>query len=280
MFIIVFSSFVSAVGMRYFILTNDFIPAGIEGISVMIGYVNGINIGYLTLIFNIPLLIAAWFFINKKYVLYTVLFIVVNSAFLLVSPYVNIEFNTEGKNILLDALFAGILLGFRTGLMLRIGGSSGGIDIIAAMLWKKFAHINFDKIMFVLNIIVLGAAFFVYGFSVYPVLLSVFYSFIHRFIVNIMLEGPKNALEFKIITDDPETLVPKIIKELKHGVTVVSVKGGYTSDDKKLLICVVNKREIARFKKIIRQHKNTFAYISNVSDIVGNFRRGRWEIPK
>lgn len=274
------TGFISAFGINYFILSNNFIPLGINGIAVMANSLFGTNVAVVSLAFNIPLLITSFFFINKKFVFYTLLFILVNAIFLFVLAEVNIVFNTEGKNVLLDAVFAGVLLGLRTGILVRIGGSSGGLDIVAALIQKKLPSVNFEKILFYLGFIIIGASFFVYGQNVYSVILSIVFNYILTYVVNFVLEGYKSVLEFKIITSEADSLIMHIISELKHGVTVTKVKGGFTEEEKIMLICVVNKREIANFKNIICCYKGTFAYITVAKEVIGNFRRGKWEIPK
>lgn len=278
--IIILTAFLSAIGTYYFIVGNNFIPMGIEGIAVMLQAVTGMNIGILSLILNLPLLAIAWFVINRKYVVYSVAFILISSLLLILLPYTDFQLNTADKNVLLDAIFAGILLGLRTGLMLHIGGSSGGLDIIASMIHKKQPYMNIEKILFVLNVGIIVASFFVYDYIIYSVLLSIFFSFVFSYIINVVLQGPKNALEFKIITEDSDKIAQAIINELKHGVTIIKAKGGYTDGDKCCMLCVVNKRDIADFRSIIKRQDKTFAYISEVNEVIGNFRRGKNELPK
>lgn len=278
--IIVIVAAISALGFHIFVFPVNFTPMGVDGISTMLQAVTDVNAGIYSMLINAPFLIAGWFFINRKYVIYTIIFTIFNTVFLLVLSYVDFSALDMRDNDLLAALFAGAILGFRAGVMIRIGGSTGGLDVIAALLHKKLTHINFEKLFFVLNIITVGMSFFVYGYQMQPILLAIIYSFVYTRIMSGVLQGPKSALEFRIITNSPAKLVEQIIKEIKHGVTVVEAKGGFTDNEKKMLFCAVNKREVVRFQKIIRQHPETFAYYSEINDVVGNFRRGRNEIPK
>jgi uncharacterized membrane-anchored protein YitT (DUF2179 family) len=277
---VVLMSAVSALGLNFFVFKNDFAPAGVDGMATMLQSLTKWNAGYFSLIINIPLLVVGWFFINRKYVVYTLAFIMLNGGLLIVIPYLDIHFEATWDNEALDALFAGIILGFRAAVLLRIGGSSGGLDIIAELLHKKFGHISFVKVLFILNIIIVSSSFFVYGSNLYPIMLSTVYCFVYSYIINIIMRGPKSALEFTVITEEAEELIKQIINRLKHGVTVIPAQGGYTGEKKQMLKCIVNKREIAEFKRVLKNFDNTFCYITEINEVTGNFRRGRWEQPK
>lgn len=271
---------ISALGLHLFVFPVNFAPAGVDGISTMLQSMTGINAGYYGLIINVPLLIAGWFFISRKYVVYTLIFTVFNSGLLFLLPMLDLSWLSYESNDLLSALFAGVVLGFRAAVMLRIGGSSGGLDIIAGLLQKKYTHVNFEHLLFVLNSVIIAGSFFAYGFNLHPIMLSILYCFVYSWIIGIVMQGPKCALEFRIVTNMPEVMTRAIIAELKHGVTVVPSKGGFTNQDNVMLFCVINKREVSQFLNIIHKHMGTFVYYSEVNNVIGNFRRGRNEVPK
>jgi uncharacterized membrane-anchored protein YitT (DUF2179 family) len=141
------ASIMSAFGMHYFVGSADFAPAGLDGVATMIAHLLGdLNPAYFILALNLPLLLVAWFILKKRYVIYTVLFTVMSSGIMFILEAVGAPVFTEGEG-LIAAIFSGVLFGLRTGLMLRISASSGGIDIIASMINKKMPYRNIENII-------------------------------------------------------------------------------------------------------------------------------------
>lgn len=136
------AAFVSALGLWVFVYKSNFAPAGIDGIATMLQELTKINAGIFSLVLNIPLLILAWFFLKHKYVIFTLIFTILNSIFIFFFEYFEL-FQYQGNQIL-AAIFSGLILGFRTGLMLRIGASSGGVDILACVFQTK-SNKNVEK---------------------------------------------------------------------------------------------------------------------------------------
>ena len=132
------ASAVSAFGLHIFVFGNSFAPSGIDGIATMLQEMTKINAGLFTLILNLPLLIAAWFILKRRYVIYTILFTILSSLWVYVLGEVHFyQYIVETDKVIV-AIFSGLLLGAITGIMLRIGASSGGIDIIACIVQDKF----------------------------------------------------------------------------------------------------------------------------------------------
>ena len=101
------------------------------------------------------------------------------------------------------------------------------------------------------------------------------YCFLTSQVSDMLLKGFKEAVKFEVITDQPKELAAAIRIKLYHGVTELPAKGSFTGKDKTLLICVVNKREIVKFQRIIEEFPGTFAYLTPVRETMGNFRRGK-----
>lgn len=264
--------------LHIFVFNSGFAPMGVDGIATMVQFLTGFNAGYTGLIANLPLLVLAWFFLNRKYVVYTLVFAVSSNLFLLLYAQVNLyQYVDPNGNYIMAALFGGIIRGGIAGIILLMGGSTGGVDIVVSLIQKRFEHISFDRIFLFLNLVVIAASFFVYGQDLNPILLAVISAFSYSKLIEVVLKGPKSALEFKIVTEHADELRQAILTELRHGVTVIPVVGGYTDGNKTMLIAVVNPREVAVFKRIIKRFDKTFAYYGNVGDVIGNFRRGQNE---
>ena len=128
-------------------------------------------------------------------------------------------------------------------------------------------------IIFTINAVVALGSFFVYDFRYEPVILCVVYIFVNGRTSDSIFKGNRAAAKFEVITTQPEQLSRELITTLHHGCTVLHAEGMYTHSNRAMLVCVINRRQIVDFERIIRKYDNTFAYISTVNGIVGNFKK-------
>lgn len=168
---------------------------------------------------------------------------------------------------------AGAISGAVGGTVIRQNGSTGGTDIVAAWVRKKYPEASFVWVIFCLNASVAALSFFVYGYRFEPVILCLIYCYLTSSISDRILKGGKTALKFEIVTQDPQALSQRLIQELHHSVTLLSAQGMYSHTPRSMLICVVNRHQIVRFQEILAEFPNTFAYVSTVNETVGNFKR-------
>lgn len=268
----VIASIMSALNLHIFIIPANFAPGGVDGISTMLQNLTGISAGWFLLIINLPLLIFAWFILKRRYVIYTILYTALSSLFLVVLENISFyQFDNYPNERLLIALFSGALLGIRTGMMLKIGGSTGGTDIVAGCITKKRPHINVEIPISILSCIIIIASGFVYG-DVLSVMLSLVQMVIFSSACELVLRDTRNAVEVKIITKNPEKLTDTIIFELKHGATVTESKGLYTGEKSSVITTVINVRQIADLMNIIKQDESAFVYYTEAKGVRGNFR--------
>ncbi len=266
------AAIMSAFGMHYFVGAAEFAPAGLDGVATMIAYaLNGMNPAYFILALNLPLLLVAWFVLKKRYVIYTVLFTLLSSGAMILFEAVGAPVFDSGES-LMAAIFSGVLFGLRTGLMLRISASSGGIDIIASMINKKMPYRNIENIITAICYGIIGISYFVYNNSVMSLLLSVVQMFVFDRASGFLLKENRNAVEVKIITKHPEAIKNDIIYVLKHGATVLESRGMYTEEKSSTIISVINLRQIPDLFEILRKYPDTFAYYDDVNGVRGNFR--------
>ena len=273
------AALMSAFGMHYFVTSNNFAPAGLDGVATMIGHLAGVNPAYFILALNLPLLVVAWFVLKRRYVIYTVLFTVISSGAMLIFEAVGMPTFSSGEG-LMAAIFSGALFGLRTGLMLRISASSGGIDIIAGMINKKYPYRNIENVITAICYFIIAVSYFVYDRNVMSILLSVVQMFVFERASGVMLRENRNAVEVKIITKNPEEIRDDIIYNLKHGATVVESYGMYTDEPSFMIISIINIRQIPELFEILKKYPNTFAYYDNVDGVRGNFRWKNTDIAK
>lgn len=278
--ITVIASALSAFGLHIFVYPASFAPAGVDGIATMLQKATTWNAGYFSLMINIPLLIVAWFILKKKYVIYTVLFTVISSLMLVLLENVGFYQYTEENSGLIAAVFSGVMLGVRTGVMLKIGASTGGVDIVAGIVQTKRQHGSIERVISLICYAIIGISFFVYDNNLNSVLLAIVQMFVFEKASGAIMKDTRNAVEFKIITRNPEELKNDIIYGLKHGATLVEGTGMYTDEGNSIIISVVNIRQIPEFLKLIKKYPETFVYYSDVTGVKGNFRWKKDDIAK
>ena len=265
------TAFLVGMGMHIFIYPNDFAPSGVDGLAAMLQKITGLNAGLFTLLINLPLLVAAWFVLKRRYVLFTVLYTVALSLFLLLFEWLGLYRYVATADRILPALFGGVAQGL-TGIMLRIGASSGGVDVMGSMIQKKIPHKDVEKIISLISVIIIMISFVVYG-NLQSVLLSVIEIFVCERVTARILRSSRNAVKFEIVTEHLDAIKEDILHRVGHGATVLEGHGLYTDKQKQLILCVVNYRQIPAFLRVLSQYPDTFVYYLDVMGVRGTFDR-------
>ena len=128
-------------------------------------------------------------------------------------------------------------------------------------------------LIFSLNVVVALLSYFVYDYRIEPVILCILYAFTTSTVSDKLNKNGRSAVCFEIITDYPEEISREIIDKLHHSTTLIPAKGMYSGRETKMLICVVNKTQVAAISAIVRRYPNTFAIMDPVSEVMGNFKR-------
>lgn len=277
--IIVLSSVLLALNYQVFILHNAFAPSGINGIATMIQYLFDFSLGYISLIVNIPLAIFCFFKVGRHFSLKTFVSVLTFSLALLLMQNNIIDVSRfiyhtdDGRSTILAPIASGAVNGLVYGLCIRSGGSTGGIDYVAAYMHKKRPDYSIMNIILCLNAVVAGLSYFVYDFNIEPVILCLMYNVITTQVSDGIIKGGEKALKVEVITNNPEEITQEVITKLRHSATILHAEGGYTHEQKNLLICVINKHQITKFLEIIGNYPGSFACITDVNQTVGNFKQ-------
>ena len=268
---------VSAFNYQMFVFPNSFAPAGLNGICTMIQHLSGISVGYMSLLINIPLAIWVYLKVSRTMALRSMVYVGVSSVMLIVfngMDMSSIAYYTEnGTSTILGPLVAGVVFGALYAILVRTSATSGGTDFVAAIFHKYRPDKSMFWIIFALNVIVAFLSFFVYDFKIEPVIMCTMYCFTSSTLTDKMSRSGRAAVRFEIITDYPQEISDAIINKLHHSATLVPGRGMFRGKDVSVLICVVNKSQMARLADIVRQYPNTFAVMSNVNEVMGNFKK-------
>lgn len=269
--IVVISSVILSIGIAWFIDNAGLYSGGIPGFSQIIRavfdkvfHIKGINIGILTFCLNIPLLILGWVGVGKKFTIYSAISVVIQSLFLGVFP--RKEF---GLDILMNALVGGMLIGIGTGLALRFGTSTGGVDIISQYLsFKKGTTVGF--IGLIINLTITFGAGILNNWTI------AIYTAIRLIISTIFIDKihtAYNYLSVDIITDS-EIIAEEVMNKMGRGMTIIHGEGAYTHRDKVVLYCIISSYELVILQNIIREYDTkAFVVVKPVKRIMGNFVR-------
>ena len=267
----------SAFNYELFVFPNKFAPAGLNGICTMIQYITGISVGYMSLVINIPLAIFTYLKVSKSLAKRSMVYVVVSSIAMVILNGMDLSrfaYSTDtGTSAILGPLVGGIIFGSGYSLLVRASSNSGGTDFIAAIIHKYRPDMTIFWLIFGLNVVVAISSYFVYDYQIEPVLLCILYCFTSSTITDRMTKSGRAAVRFEIITDYPEEISDAIIHKLHHSATLIPGKGMYLGKEVSILICVVNKSQMARLADIVRSYPNTFAVISSVGEVMGNFKK-------
>jgi len=275
------SSFLIAFAAYSWIEPNGFTIGGVTGMSILIHKITKIPQSFLLIGINLPLLILAFIYVKRKFVVLTVMNIGMQSVWMFLIeqlfPDLKIAFTESPAEKIFAAIAAGICVGSAIALAFKIGGSTGGGDILALLIQKKLGAASISWVLFSINVFVIGAYFITYydadtaiAYNLLPIMLSVFESYIESKTNESITNGFQSAREFRIITDKPEEMARALMKELSRGVTAIPATGMYTKFTHTMLLCVVNRRQVMMLKRIMKEiDPDSFAVMSNVSQVLG-----------
>ena len=265
-----------AVNYQLFVFPNQFAPSGLNGICTMIQYLTGISVGYLSLLINIPLALWVYKSVSKPLAVRSMVYVVFFSVGLLVLERVDLSafaYSTDnGTSKILGPLVAGIIMGFGYSILVRSSAYSGGTDFISALIHNRYPDKSFFGMSFTINACIAIASFFVYDYKMEPVILCILYSFTSTTVGDRLMKSGRSAVRFEIVTDQPQALANEIIGRFHPSATLIPAKGMYSGRETSMLVCVVNKTQAAALAAIVKQFPHSFAVMSQVGQVVGNFK--------
>ena len=277
----VLSSFLIAFAAYSLIEPNDFTIGGASGIAILVNVAtNGKVPQWIILLsINLPLVVLAFIFVKRRFAILSAINIGLQTTWLLVFEEVFhdsvwIEFAGNGEKIF-AAIAAGLCIGFAIALAFKSGGSTGGADILAVIIQKKFAATSIAWMLFIINCVVISASIFVFdadtlALRLLPIMMSAFESYIESKTNEAVTNGFHSAREFRIITEKPEEMAAVLMHELSRGVTAIPATGMYTKMTKTMLLCVVSRRQVVALRRIMKTvDPDSFAVMSNVSQVLG-----------
>ena len=268
--IIALGALVLALGQLIFIKPLHIPLGGVSGVALVVNYLWNLPIGVVSIVLNLPLFFLGWRTMGREFFYKTVFATVANSVFVDILDPILPVFEVE---MLLAALYGGIVMGAGFGLIFRAGGTSGGIDIVSKWLYNK-KDIPVGSTNFVMNIFVIAGSAIIYG-NPDSALYAIITSYVTSMVTDKMVYGMDAQKSAMIITSRPKEVAGAVMEQLHRGCTGMDATGMYTGDRRTVLICAVRRHETGTLKKLIlEQDEQAFMLISNISEVFGtNFKR-------
>ena len=246
------------------------VTGGFTGLTIIIRNITksvisgGIPLWFANIVLNIPVFIYSYVKFGKKFVGRTLFATIMLSVWLYIIPGVDLS----GDDYLLAALFGGVFTGVGMGIVLRAGATTGGTDMVAALIQTKMRHYSVVQIMQVMDAAIVIAGLYVFGLR--STLYAVVSIFVSTKVSDGFLEGFKNSKAALIITNHYKEVAARVMDELGRGVTGMDAKGMYTQDYKCVLYCVVSRKEIVQLKEIVNDvDPDAFVIVSDVREVLG-----------
>ena len=249
---------------------SGMVTGGFSGIAIIIkawtkGLVNGgIPLWVTNCVLNIPLFFIAWRVKGFSFIKKAILGEISLSVWLAIQPV----FHLAGDDLLLAALYGGVIQGVGIGLVFLGGGTTGGTDMMAAIIQKFLQHYSISQIMQIIDgaVVVVG----MYVFGIHKALYAIIAVYLVTKVSDGLIEGLKFSKAVYIITEKPEEIAGMIMEDLDRGATGINVKGMYSGQDKLMLFVVVNKKEIVMLKeKVDEIDPQAFVIVTDAREVHG-----------
>lgn len=293
--IIFVASLATAVAIDLLLLPCNVISGGALGLASILDILLSntspdkwyLSVGVWLVAINIPIIVYTFIIFRKRFAVKTLLYILFVAAEMIVLRVCNVSehFKTvmveEGKEIdkVLYVVLGGALHGVSLPLMLSVNASTGGSDIVGLAFQRRSKKNGSDAMRAILitNIGILLLSAVVYYIAenngkeaINMFIYSVAAMIIGEIVQEYIFKGFSAAIELEITTTKPAEMNEALQRELKHGTTTIKVVGGYSREEKQMVLCIINKRQLGKARRIISQvDPHAFAYVENVREVIG-----------
>ena len=261
-----------AVSVVVFVQPLQITSGGLTGLGIIVNHLFPVvPMGAFNFVMNVPLFIAAWRVFGLKFIARTMAATALLSVQIDVLDKVAERFGWvyTGDDMLMGAIFGGVIAGIGLGLVFLAGATTGGFDIAGRLLKLAFPHIAVGKLILMCDatVVILTAV-------MYKSFESLLYSIVTVFLISVALDyvikERDHSKMMLIITSHPEEVTNDIIQLMDRGVSLIHAEGGYTHEEKKMLMCVVRTHEVPQIRKLIEQYdEKPFIIIADSSEVLG-----------
>ena len=265
---IVIGCVLGAMAYPMFLTPNYISPGGLTGVAMVFNYLFHWPVGTVSLLLNIPLFLIGYKAMGRVFVFRSLIAMLLFSVLIDLLPLPVVT-----QQPLLGALFGGVLLGIGLGLILRGGATTGGTDMAARMVHNRFPHLTVGSLLFGLDCIsVLMAGLFI---EVEYALYALICIYISSKVIDMVMLGTSREKACYVISSQYEQIKNDLMHKMERGVTVLHAEGGWSGQERPVLLCVLTPQEITQLKAIVRSYDETaFVFISDAHEVLGEgFRK-------
>lgn len=270
-FVVLVGAVLGAVAMNFFLIPANVYASGFTGMAQLLSSLLKeftpfhLSTGILLFILNIPVTILGWMKVGRSFTIYSFVSVFLTSFFLEVIPVVELS-----PDILLNAVFGGVIAAVGVGLTLKYGASTGGMDIIA-MILSRLKDRPVGTYFFIMNSIIIVSAGFLYGWE------KSLYTLVTLYVTTRVIDAihtRHEKLTAMIITKRTQELKDAIHAKLVRGITTVPAKGAFSGEDKEMLIIVISRYELYELEHTIKEvDPQAFTNIVQTTGVFGFFRK-------
>lgn len=276
----VVGSIVYSLSMNVFILPHKLVPGGVSGITSILQNTLGWDAGIMYFVLNVPLFAAAFFTVGFKFVSKTFVAMTLTSVFteLTAKLFPRLQYmpgNSDPAIGLIAAICAGALSGLGLAIVFLRGATTGGSEIGAKLLRKKFPGIPFGRLIMGIDVFVVIAGYIVFKVNNEPMaenaaIFSLIVIFMTTKVIDAVLDGNSVARVALIVSGSTVRIKQALMEELDRGVTVLRGSGGYTNNTMNVIMCALRRQQVQECRKIVKEcDENAFVIILHATEVLG-----------
>ena len=256
---------IASCSINLFLVPSHLLTGGATGIAIIFYYLAGLPIGLQTFLYNIPLLAAAWKLMGREYTIDIIIGTAIFSFCLDATRFLNAYAPLD--DVMLAAIFGGVFNGIGYGIVFRMDGSTGGFDIIGAIV-KKYYSLHMGGVIFAFNCLIMVIAGFLFGVA--PAMHTIIMMFINATVTDKVIAGFNSRKAVLIVSDKAEQIAENIILELGRGVTFLHGQGAFTHRERDVVFVAVTLTQVSKIKFLANEvDSNAFMIIMSASEVMG-----------
>ncbi len=259
------------ISVNFFTAPNHMAPGGVTGIATLVNYLTDIPIGVMSFLINVPLMIIAFASLGKRFSVYTLKSMTILSLAVDFVALVMAQLSLEGYSgdPLLASLMGGVITGLGLALIFLRGSTTGGLDIIARLVKKKFPHMSVGRLLFMADACVLASSVVIYG-NIESGLCGLVCIFANSRMLDTVLYGGDKGKSIMIVSEKAKEIAKAINSDVRRGVTLLSGQGAYSEQDRQIVLCAVRDNQYPAVKKVVQAiDPNAFIIVNTASEILG-----------
>lgn len=266
-FLITLGALIYAIGFDFLMYPNDIVSGGVTGIAMIINKLWGLPIGVLSIVLNIPLFVIAGKKFGMRFIFDSLVGLVMSSVFVDLLAIPGIVLTDQP---LIACIIGGVIKGFGFGIIYWEGATTGGSDILAKLLRRRFTYINFGTMMLIMDTVIImtfAVVFSNFDAAMYGIIAL----FVVSKVIDLVLYGIDTSNVCYIVSEKSDELTKEITDTLHRGVTILHGEGAYSKREKQVLMCVVKRAQSVEIRKIIKNvDEAAFLIVTDAKSVYGH----------